>query len=127
MRFYRSAILTLLATALMAGQASADFGYGLGVAALYGYGGFNNFGIRPYVPAPPYFSVHPPVYYGARYARPYGDSPFAALPQLQPAKGYHAKPYVDYSVTIDNPTALRPQWPVPSQLLWYKTKGSSRW
>jgi hypothetical protein len=103
MKFYKTAILTLVATVLMAGQASADHGYGLAIAGLYGYGGFNHFGIRPYVPAPPYFSIHPPVYYGARYARPYGDSPFAALPQLHPAKGYSAKPYANYAITIENP------------------------
>lgn len=101
MRFYKTAILSVIALAMTAGQASADNGWA--IASLYGYGGFNNFAIRPYVPAPPYFALHPPVYYGARYARPYGESPFAALPQLQPSPGYHAKPYVDRSVTISNP------------------------
>jgi hypothetical protein len=101
MRFYKTAILSVIALAIGAGQASADNGWA--VAARYGYGGFNNFAIRPYVPAPPYFALHPPVYYGARYARPYGDSPFAAFPQLQPGPGYHAKPYVDSWVTVNNP------------------------
>jgi hypothetical protein len=33
------------------------------------------------IPAPPYFAVHPPVYYGQRVTMPYGDSPFARLPE----------------------------------------------
>lgn len=36
--------------------------------SLYGLG---------YVPVPPYFALHPPVYYGERYFRSYGGSPFA--------------------------------------------------
>ena len=39
---------------------------------LYGLG---------YVPVPPYFALHPPVYYGQRYFRSYGDSPFARAPR----------------------------------------------
>lgn len=41
------------------------FGYS---GSLYGLG---------YVPVPPYFALHPPVYYGDRYYRTYGESPFA--------------------------------------------------
>jgi hypothetical protein len=29
------------------------------------------------IPIPPYFSLHPPVYYGERVRMPYGSSPFA--------------------------------------------------
>jgi hypothetical protein len=36
--------------------------------SLYGLG---------YVSVPPYYSLHPPVYYGERYYRSYGESPFA--------------------------------------------------
>ncbi|NLX54569.1 MAG: hypothetical protein GXY58_05610 [Planctomycetaceae bacterium] len=36
--------------------------------SLYGLG---------HVPVPPYFALHPPVYYGERYYRSYGESPFA--------------------------------------------------
>ncbi len=41
------------------------FGYS---GSLYGLG---------YVPVPPYFALHPPVYYGERVYRTYGESPFA--------------------------------------------------
>ena len=49
-----------------------------------GYGGFDNGYVYPFfyrvrsIPTPPYFSLHPPVYYGPRLLyRPYGNSPFA--------------------------------------------------
>ena len=42
------------------------------------------------LPLPPYFALHPPVYYGTRYARPYGVSPFAAPPQVQVPSDYAA-------------------------------------
>ena len=46
------------------------------------------------LPLPPYFALHPPVYYGIRYTRPYGVSPFASAPQLQtPRQGYAAQPW----------------------------------
>jgi hypothetical protein len=41
--------------------------YGSG-GTLYGSG---------YIPVPPYFSIHPPVYYSHQYYRPYGWTPFA--------------------------------------------------
>ena len=40
---------------------------------------------------PPYFSVSPPVYYGARHSRPYGMSPFAAPPMVSAPQGYHGR------------------------------------
>jgi len=49
-----------------------------------GYGGYDNGLVYPFfyrvrsIPTPPYFSLHPPVYYGPRILyRPYGNSPFA--------------------------------------------------
>ncbi|XZE33405.1 hypothetical protein SH501x_004188 [Pirellulaceae bacterium SH501] len=59
-----------------------QFGYSLGIQ--------NSF--RNRLPAPPYFSVFPPVYYGQRYARPYGESPFASWPLLRSDPSYHAVP-----------------------------------
>ena len=51
--------------------------FGGGYSALNG--GVGNF--LPYslgrVPVPPYFALHPPVYYSQPVARPYGHSPFA--------------------------------------------------
>jgi len=64
-----------------------QFGYTLGYQ--------NSFKYR--VPAPPYFSVHPPVYYGKRYARPYGESPYASWPLLQSNPSYMPMPMNDHA------------------------------
>ena len=40
---------------------------------------------------PPYFALNPPVYYGTRYARPYGVSPFAAPPMVDAPASYRAQ------------------------------------
>jgi hypothetical protein len=58
---------------------------------MYGYslGQANQF--RNRLPAPPYFAVYPPVYYGERYARPYGESPFASWPLLTAGDDYHPR------------------------------------
>jgi len=72
----------------------------------YGYGGYGmgwSFN-QPtdYIPAPPYFAVHPPVYYAPQItARHYGASPFAWPPGMAPIT-YGAMPVVQ-SVVIKNP------------------------
>ena len=66
------------------------YGYGYGIAYGSIYGPFSQF--RHRLPTPPYFSIYPPVYYGQRFERPYGDSPFAALPQLRVGPDYVAVP-----------------------------------
>ena len=43
------------------------------------------------VATPPYFALNPPVYYGARYARPYGMSPFASPPIVSAPNGYQGR------------------------------------
>lgn len=93
------AVTTLLAPIGTLAQAQDSLGYGY----LFGYGAANTPTIRSFVPAPPYFSLHPPVYYGQRFTRPYGDSPFASWPQLQPAKGYHPHPAANHGHTVVNP------------------------
>ncbi|NND98712.1 MAG: hypothetical protein HKN47_15435 [Pirellulaceae bacterium] len=64
-----------------------------------GWAGFQPFGFyQPYgarigstLGTPPYFATNPPVYYGARYARPYGMSPFASPPVLSAPAGYQGR------------------------------------
>jgi hypothetical protein len=51
------------------------------------YGAYYGTSIR----TPPYFTTNPPVYYGARYARPYGLSPFASPPLLQAGDDYRGR------------------------------------
>ncbi|MEQ1826235.1 MAG: hypothetical protein ABL921_09815 [Pirellula sp.] len=76
-------------------------------AFQFGYvlGHQNSF--RNRLPTPPYFSIYPPVYYGARYQRPYGESPFASFPQLRSSPDYFAVPkQVPYrSHSVENPHA----------------------
>jgi hypothetical protein len=84
---FKSYISALLLTVAMAIPTQADnpwspfATYGWGFAGAYG-------GYRNNVPTPPYFALHPPVYYGKRYQRPYGDSPFASWSTLQPNPAY---------------------------------------
>ena len=72
-------------------------GYGGGFFA-----GFNQIGIVDRVQAPPYFAQFPPVYYSGIVRRPYGISPFAAPPGVEPVELRHqvieAEP-----ITIRNP------------------------
>ena len=74
---------TLLMFASIPNLALAERGYGWGGGHAPGAAlGF--FGRSPstlynlgYIPVPPYFALHPPVYYGQRVYRSYGESPFA--------------------------------------------------
>lgn len=58
------------------------FGFAVGAQASF----------RNRLPTPPYFSIYPPVYYGKRYARPYGESPYASFPLLGQVPGYSPVP-----------------------------------
>jgi hypothetical protein len=81
-------------------------GNDLALAYLFGYGGYGG-GYRgattTYNQNPPYFAMHPPVYYGERYARPYGASPFAAWPQLRYNADYAPQRDVSRAQVICNP------------------------
>jgi hypothetical protein len=77
------AVLACGATAAQAAWPAAC-GSGLGGPSAYpGYGLYNSswWGGSPYslgqIPMPPYFSLHPPVYYSCPVPRSYGYSPFA--------------------------------------------------
>lgn len=101
MKFFKPLMLMLLVSACTQAVASAH--NGLGLAYLYGYRGFAGYGTRAYGPPPPYFSMHPPVYYGKRYSRPYGVSPFAAWPQLQANPAYAPAIATPQTQIIANP------------------------
>ncbi len=86
------------------------------------YGAFYSNTIR----TPPYFATNPPVYYGARHARPYGLSPFASPPLVSAADNYESRlrsqflqpqiptpgpypscnPCVSYSASVNAPTKV---------------------
>jgi len=83
-------------------QAQDPFAFQFGYAL-----GFQN-SFRNRLPTPPYFAIHPPVYYGQRYARPYGESPYASWPLLRSSPSYHAVPAEGHFVrphVMDNPHA----------------------
>ncbi len=88
----KSLVLGLMAVLAPLASAASAQDNGLGYAYLFGYGVNNVGGLRPFVAAPPYFAMHPPVYYGQRYTRPYGESPFAAWPQLRSPANYVPRP-----------------------------------
>ena len=54
-------------------------GYGGGCCGhqYFGDGGFTNLYNQGFIPVPPYYALHPPVYYSAPVPRTYGYSPFA--------------------------------------------------
>ena len=91
-------------------QASDPFAFQFG----YTLGYQNSF--RNRLPTPPYFAIHPPVYYGQRYARPYGESPFAAFSQLRSSADYYAvpkdTPFRTRSVVNSHVEHAMPQQPV---------------
>ncbi len=71
----------VILTVLTSNIAQAQYPYGSDLAAWNGWGGqgYGYLGTRVgYAPLPPYFAIHPPVYYSAKIIRrPYGASPFA--------------------------------------------------
>lgn len=91
-------------TALILGGASTaaagDYGWSNLWASPYAIRGY---GSSPYglgmVPVPPYFALHPPVYYSNFVPRPYGFSPYALPPGVPPIE-----PVVEVKpVEIKNP------------------------
>ena len=65
------------------------FGGGFGSAYGYGYDG-NLLYRMGQIPVPPYFALHPPVYYSEPLPHPYGASPYARRPA--PAPQYDVVP-----------------------------------
>ena len=80
------------------------------------------------LPTPPYFSLNPPVYYGARHARPYGMSPFASPPVVSPASNYRGRlrsdfylPPTETQPVLANPCVSNPGKAKPAKLGLVKT------
>lgn len=72
-------VVAVLAFGAVAPAARACDGWCSGILGYQGtaYGVSGSLYGLGIVPAPPYFALHPPVYYGERYFRSYGESPFA--------------------------------------------------
>lgn len=94
-----------LALLLLGSVSSAHAQYGaVGYGGIGGYGllGLNGSAYRSgRVPTPPYFALHPPVYYSHAVARSYGHSPFAypgaketpsAAPKAEMIENPHVQP-----------------------------------
>ncbi|MBC8351475.1 MAG: hypothetical protein H8E66_05780 [Planctomycetes bacterium] len=107
---------TLLVASLMfTNESQAQYGYrgGSHFGQGFGYGnsGFGGsvYGLG-YVPVPPYFALHPPVYYSHEIRRrPIGDSPFAYLPQRpapQTNRQFALNPFVPDPVEDEGPQQI---------------------
>lgn len=79
-RIVLALVATLVWFAPSDAQAIGPCGSGLGCNGFQGVPGYG-VNILPYslgrVPVPPYFALHPPVYYSQPVPRPYGYSPYA--------------------------------------------------
>ena len=90
-------------------------GYGNGCCGnnYFGDGGFTNLYNQGFIPVPPYFALHPPVYYSAPVPRSYGYSPFpypgtVPTPEVVMGPEEIINPHVD-------PDANGEEVPVPPQ------------
>ncbi len=66
----------------------------------FGDGGFSNLYNQGFIPVPPYYALHPPVYYSVPVPRTYGYSPFAypgtvPTPEVSIQPADIINPYVD--------------------------------
>ena len=95
--------LALAATVTSSPQASAQYPSNFG---FFPWGFYQPYGARygTAIRTPPYFATNPPVYYGARHARPYGLSPFASPPLVSPSEGYRSRLRSKFSVPPPRPS-----------------------
>lgn len=124
--------MTVVAFAFLLVSAAEPAQAQVGCCGGVGYGSFGQLG-SPYalgrIDVPPYFALHPPVYYSQPVARTYGHSPFAypgshvtpeapapapkaamiSNPHVSPVKG-EKKPKLDLNLTqleVINPFVKR--------------------
>lgn len=90
----RKLILALaMAAVALTAPTEAQAYHGGGNLGFIPFGYYQPYGVRyaTAVRTPPYFALNPPVYYGSRYHRPYGISPFASPPQVAAPADYQAQ------------------------------------
>lgn len=82
-------------------RAQNYFGGGFGPGQYYGFGYSRSW----YVPVPPYYALHPPVYYSHEIVRrPIGDSPYAyqsGRPAAAPIRQFSRNPFLPDPVRED--------------------------
>ena len=91
--------------------------------AYFGDGGFTNLYNQGFIPVPPYFALHPPVYYSAPVPRSYGYSPFpypgtVPTPEVVMGPEEIVNPYVD-------PEEIPEEAPEPAQEASNRTAANS--
>ncbi|MEM6468716.1 MAG: hypothetical protein AAF802_04050 [Planctomycetota bacterium] len=89
----RFALMLAAVVAAMAGAEKASANHPAGGYPFFPFGFYQPYGAQfsSSIRTPPYFATNPPVYYGARYARPYGMSPFAAPPMVSAGADYKGR------------------------------------
>ena len=103
--FSKNAVAMMAIAVATMSTASADWP-GLGYFGPYGNTGLR---VGTRVPNPPYFAMHPPVYYGNRHTRPYGISPYAALPEVQIPSTYKGRLASKFYTLPSTPVRAIPQ------------------
>ena len=91
----------LVASLMITNESRAQYGYGGGIGSglpYYGFGYSGSLYGLGYVPVPPYFALHPPVYYSHEIRRrPMGDSPYAypaGRPAPEPRRQFSLNPFL---------------------------------
>lgn len=78
--FIAGALLLAFAGGMLSSANASDYWYGHD-AGWYQYP-FGHYAYRlGNIPTPPYYAIHPPVYYGKRVGMPYGNSPYTRPPR----------------------------------------------
>ena len=115
LRLLLASLVVLLAFAAVPSVTKACGGYlgSLSGAHAFGYSG-TLYGLG-YVPVPPYFALHPPVYYGERYFRAYGGSPFARRSYDVPSRHVRARIVMNPHV-MKVPAVLSPVEKAPAKV-----------
>ncbi|MCA9121990.1 MAG: hypothetical protein H6822_26370 [Planctomycetaceae bacterium] len=100
----------LVASLMFTGESHAQNCYGGGISSglpYYGFGYSGSLYGLGYVPVPPYFALHPPVYYSHEIRRrPIGDSPYAysaRRPAPEPKRQFSMNPFVPSPVIEEGP------------------------
>ncbi len=95
------------------GIGRGGIGYGIGLGGGTRISTIWDLYLRNRIPIPPYFALHPPVYYSAPVARSYGYSPFAysgdvPTPEIIPMElsKVITNPYVQQATVESQPPAV---------------------
>ena len=116
-RLFIAGLVVLSFLAFMPSVSHAQCGYGNGLFGLQNaYGSSGTLYGLGFVPVPPYFALHPPVYYGERYFRSYGGSPYARSGVVRRSHQVEAQIRVNPHVTrtVKSKPAMKVAKPKPA-------------